>query len=197
MIDKEKRAIGFDAAEVRFSGDDKRTLEGYAAIFETPYSLPTFDEVIMPGTFSRALSEGQDVRALIEHDPGRIIGRTKNDTLELREDGRGLLTRIRLPDTQDARDLATLVERGDLDAMSFGFTVTEDRWEKKEGRNTRYIEDVDLFDVSIVSYPASVSTSVALRSMPDDLVDEDDLRRRRFRILLHGLRVNTWKNPES
>lgn len=189
----EKRAIGFDTAEFRFSGDDKRTLEGYAAVFASPYSLGRFDEVIQPGAFSRAISEGQDVRALIDHDPARIIGRTKNNTLEMREDSRGLHTRINLPDTQEARDLSTLIERGDLDAMSFGFTVQSDRWEKKEGRKVRYIEDVDLFDVSVVAYPANPDTSVALRSMPDNLEDEDDLRRRRFRILLHGLRVNTWK----
>jgi HK97 family phage prohead protease len=190
--DREIRAIGFDAAEFRFSDPQKRTLEGYAAVFESMYPLGSFDEVIMPGAFSRALEEGQDVRALIDHDPGRIIGRTKNKTLELREDGRGLLTRINLPDTQDARDLATLIEIGTLDAMSFGFTVTEDRWEKKEGRNTRYIEDVDLFDISIVAFPASPDSSVALRSMPDDLEDDDDIRRRRFNILIHNLRANTW-----
>jgi len=193
----EKRAIGFDAAEVRFSDDEKRTLEGYAAVFDSVYSLGRFDEVIKPGAFSRAISEGQDVRALIDHDPARIIGRTKNNTLEIREDSRGLHTRIHLPDTQEARDLSTLIERGDLDAMSFGFTVQSDRWEKVEDRNVRYIEDVDLFDCSVVAYPANPDTTVALRSMPDDMADEDDLRRRKFRIMLHGLRVNTWKNPES
>jgi HK97 family phage prohead protease len=133
------------------------------------------------------------VRALIDHDPARIIGRTKNNTLEMREDSRGLHTRIHLPDTQEARDLSTLIERGDLDAMSFGFTVLSDRWENENGRKVRHIEDVDIYDVSVVAYPASPDTSVALRSMPDNLDDEDDQRRRRFRIMLHGLRVNTWK----
>ena len=191
----EKRAIDFEAAEFRFGDDDKRTLEGYASVFNIKTNLGRFDEVIEPGTFTRALAEGQDVRALIDHDSGRIIGRTKNNTLELREDSRGLHTKINLPDTQDGRDLATLIDIGTLDAMSFGFTVKGDRWEKHEGRNTRYISDVDLMDVSIVSFPAYESTEIALRSMPEDL-DDDDLRRRRFQVMIYDLRKNSWKISE-
>jgi len=190
----EKRAINFEQGEVRFKDEDKRTLEGYASIFNTPTDLGNFSEVIVPGAFSRALSEGQDVRALVEHDPARIIGRTKNNTLELREDEKGLFTRIELPDTSVGRDLAALVERGDIDAMSFGFTVRSDRWERSEGKNVRYIEDVDLFDISAVSFPAYPDTEIALRSMPED--KPDDLRRRRLDIRLHDLRKNSWQNEQ-
>ena len=190
----EKRAINFEQGEVRFKDDDKRTLEGYASIFNTPTDLGSFSEVIVSGAFTRALNEGQDVRALVEHDPARIIGRTKNNTLELREDEKGLFTRIELPDTSVGRDLAALVERGDIDAMSFGFTVRSDRWERSEGKNVRYIEDVDLFDISAVSFPAYPDTSIALRSMPED--KPDDLRRRRLDIRLHDLRKNSWQNEQ-
>jgi hypothetical protein len=189
----ERRDLGFESAEFRFADGDKRTLEGYASIYGVSYDLGRFDEVVETGAFSRAINEGQDVRALIDHDPARIIGRTKNGTLEMREDNKGLFTRIHLPDTQEARDLATLVERGDLDAMSFGFTVKGDRWEKNEGRNTRYISDVDIFDISVVAFPASPTTSVALRSMEAaDAEIEADQRRRRFSLMLRGLRVNSW-----
>ncbi len=186
----ERRDLGFDNAEFRFADSDKRTLEGYASMFGNAYDLGRFDEVVEAGAFTRALSEDQDVRALIDHDPARIIGRTKNGTLEMREDEKGLFTRIHLPDTQEARDLATLVDRGDLDAMSFGFTVKEDRWEQKEDRNTRYITDVDIFDVSIVAFPANNETSVALRSL-EASQNEVDHRRRRFSLMLLGLRINT------
>ena len=178
----EKRAIGFEQAEVRFNEGDKRTLEGYASVFDTPTDLGNFQEVIEAGAFTRAL---------VEHDPARIIGRTKNNTLELREDQKGLFTRIELPDTSIGRDLAALVERGDIDAMSFGFTVRSDRWERTEGRNVRYIEDVDLYDISAVSFPAYADTTVALRSMPED--KPDDLRRRRLDVRLHDLRKNSWQ----
>jgi hypothetical protein len=96
-----------------------------------------------------------------------------------------------LPDTQDGRDLATLIERGDLDAMSFGFTVKGDRWEKNEGRNTRHISDVDLYDVSIVAYPAYPDTTAAMRSMPKD--EKGDNRRLRFDLLLKRFRANSWQ----
>lgn len=190
----EKRAIGFELAEVRFEAGEKRTLEGYASVFNTPTDLGNFLEVIEEGAFTRALDEQQDVRALIDHDPSKVIGRTKNNTLELREDGRGLFSRIELPDTTEGRDIAILVERGDLDAMSFGFTVVKDRWERNEGKNVRYIEDVDLFDVSVVAFPAYEDTSVALRSMPE--LNMDDIRRRRLNIRLHDLRKNSWNNTQ-
>lgn len=188
----ERRGLEFESAEFRFTDDDKRTLEGYASRFGNAYDLGRFDEVVEQGAFTRALKEEQDVRALVDHDPARLIGRTKNGTLEMAEDKKGLFTRIYLPDTQEARDLATLIERGDLDAMSFGFTVTEDRWEKLDGRNTRFISDVDLYDVSVVAYPANPDTSVALRSM-EAAEHEADHRRRRFSLMLLGLRQNTWK----
>lgn len=191
---EERRNLGFNMAEFRFADGDKRTLEGYASKFNVPYDLGRFDEVVEPGAFTRAIDEGQDVRALIDHDPARIIGRTKNGTLEMREDSVGLFTRVHLPDTQDGRDLATLVQRGDLDAMSFGFTVTADRWEKsEEGRNTRFIEDVDLYDVSVVAFPANQDTSVALRSM--EAAQEEEVpryRMKRFCLMMHGLRANSW-----
>ena len=188
----EQRALDFKAAEFRFADDDKKVLEGYASVFNSKTDLGRFDEVIEPGAFARSISEGQDVRALIDHDSGRVIGRTKNGTLTMQEDSRGLFTRIELPDTQDGRDLSTLIERGDLDAMSFGFTVSGDRWEKHEGRNTRYISDVDMFDVSVVAFPAYTDTTVALRSMQDTGFEGDN-RRLRFDLNLKRYRPNSWQ----
>ena len=78
----EERNLTFESAEFRFADDDKRTLEGYASMYDVSYDLGRFDEVIETGAFTRALDEGQDVRALIDHDPARIIGRSKNGTLE-------------------------------------------------------------------------------------------------------------------
>ena len=186
-MNKENRATQFEAGEIRLAdGGEKRTLEGYASVFNTAADLGRFDEVILPGTFARAINEAQDVRALIDHDPGRVIGRTKNQTLELREDGKGLWTKITLPDTQEGRDLATLIGRGDLDAMSFGFTVQSDKWEKVEGRNTRFISDVDLFDVSVCAFPAYADATVALRSMPEDKPVGDNCRLR-FNLMLKNI----------
>ena len=75
---KEKRHINFDSAELRFADGEKRTLEGYASVFNKPTDLGRFDEVIERGAFTRAVDEAHDVRALVDHDTGRVIGRTKN-----------------------------------------------------------------------------------------------------------------------
>ena len=203
-MNKEKRHINIDSAELRFADNDKRTLEGYASVFNKPTDLGRFDEVIERGAFTRAVDEAHDVRALVDHDTGRVIGRTKNGTLELREDDRGLFSRIHLPDTQEGRDLATLIERGDLDGMSFGFSVESDRWEKGEERATRFIEDVNLYEVSVVAFPAYEDTEVALRSMPDMLPDEEKAygekleretqsRKARLKKLELELKLKSWQ----
>ena len=202
-MDKEIRHIKLDAAEIRVTNDtytEGKTLEGYASVFNVATDLGRFSETIERGAFSRAISEDHDVRALVDHDSGRVLGRTKNGTLELREDKRGLFSRIHLPDTQEARDLATLIKRGDLDGMSFGFTVERDRWEKQEDRQMRFIEDVNLFEVSVVAFPAYEDTEVALLSMPDEeklygekLKADTESRKARFKKMLLDFKIKSWQ----
>lgn len=138
-------------------------LEGYAAVFDKKIRIFGFDEVIRPGAFTRALKEKQDVRALVNHDPNLILGRTKANTLELKEDKKGLFTRVELPDTTLARDTKTSVKRGDLDGMSFAFIVRKQKLSEDEDKPLlREILDVDLFDISVVTYPAFKQTSVKI-----------------------------------
>lgn len=147
------------AAEVRVAG---RKLTGYAARFDTEARIGHFTEVIRPGAFAASLKD-RDVLALVDHDPSRLLARTKTGTLELREDAEGLAYTIELPDTQAARDVLALAERGDLGGMSFGFTADKDgeRWEG----NRRELRAVTLHEISVVSaWPAYEGTSVATRS---------------------------------
>ena len=106
-------------------------------------------------------------RALVDHDPSKILGRVKSGTLELVEDKRGLRVKINPPDTQVGRDIVESIRRGDVDQMSFAFVTREDKWESDEEGNTilRELLDVDLFDVSPVTFPAYPDTTVAVRSM--------------------------------
>jgi HK97 family phage prohead protease len=148
---------------------------GHAAVFDRWTTLWegqswTWREIIRPGAFRNALSEKQDVLACINHDRGLILGRSTSGTLSLSEDSIGLLATIDLPDTQAARDLATLVERGDLSGMSFAFsvrpggdriTITNQGGMELEERE---LLDLDLFDVSVVTDPAYPQTDVAIRS---------------------------------
>jgi HK97 family phage prohead protease len=137
-------------------------LAGYAAVFnESSVPLP-FKETIAPGAFRKTLSETPDVRLLINHE-GLPIARTKNGTMTLSEDERGLFFTAELADTTDARDIYTLVSRGDVDQMSFAFRVIRQKW--SEDRTRRILSEVSLSDgdVSVVTYPAYPTTMVEAR----------------------------------
>lgn len=154
---QERRAA---PTEVRAKG---RRLEGYAALFNTEARIGTMVETIRAGAFSGSLS--RDVLALADHDASRVLGRTKSGTLRLSEDTRGLAFDLDLPDTQAARDVLALAERGDLGGMSFGFSVPDggDHWDG----DRRELRKVNLFEISVVSaWPAYDGTVVNARSRP-------------------------------
>jgi HK97 family phage prohead protease len=146
----------------------KTYLTGYAALFDNPSSdLGGFVEVIKKGAFSRALKEGQDVRHLVNHDPSLLLGRTKSGTLQLSEDSKGLRFRTLLPETGTADDLAALVARADIDECSFGFVPVEQAWMDQKAPDgsmqvIRELHDVDLVDISIVTFPAYPGTSAGV-----------------------------------
>ncbi|MFA7588578.1 MAG: HK97 family phage prohead protease [Novosphingobium sp.] len=158
----ERRALA-RPLDVRSAGDGQ-TIVGYAAVFGSIADIGgQFREIIAPGAFRGAIAG--DVRALIDHDSGRVIGRTTAGTLRLVEDDVGLAVEIDLPDTQDGRDLATLIARGDISGMSFGFIVTRQLWDETGDIPVRTIQAVDLREVSAVAFPAYDDTSLALRSL--------------------------------
>ncbi|MBB4272781.1 HK97 family phage prohead protease [Rhizobium mongolense] len=158
----EKRASGL-GVEVR-ADSDKRTLVGYAAKFDRLASIGGyFDEKIAAGAFTDAIKG--DIRALVDHDPGRVIGRTKSGTLRLREDGVGLAVEIDIPNTSDGNDLWELVSRQDISGMSFGFRVTKETWDETGATPVRTIEKLELHEVSAVAWPAYEDTTIGLRSL--------------------------------
>lgn len=171
----EKRSV-MAAPELRAAGE-KRTIAGYAAVFNSEVDIGGyFREVIKPGAFADSLASA-DVRALVDHDSGRVIGRSKAGTLRLTEDERGLAVEIDLPDTTDGRDIGELVSRGDIDGMSFGFRVTHDEWDESQEPNLRTIHKIELHEVSAVTWPAYADTSLALRSR-DQAKDEIEEKRK-------------------
>lgn len=171
----EKRSV-MAAPELRAAGE-KRTIAGYAAVFNSEADIGGFfREVIKPGAFADSLKSA-DVRALVDHNSGRVIGRSKAGTLRLTEDERGLAVEIDLPDTTDGRDIGELVNRGDIDGMSFGFRVTHDEWDESVEPNLRTIHKIELHEVSAVTWPAYADTSLALRSR-DKSKDETEEKRK-------------------
>lgn len=151
----EKRAY---AAEVRAQG---RKLEGYAATFDNPANIGgQFIETISAGAFAATLRTQPDILALVDHDAGKVLGRTRSGTLRLSEDSKGLAFSLDLPQTQAGRDVLALAERGDLGGMSFGFTVRD---EAITGTR-RDLRAVDLHEVSVVlAWPAYDGTVIHAR----------------------------------
>jgi hypothetical protein len=93
--------------------------------------------------------------------------------LILREDDHGLYTEIDPPNTQLGRDTVESIKRGDLDQMSFGFQIVKDEWKHEERETIRELVTVDLFDVSVVAFPAYTQTEVSVRSLwPDGIPEE-------------------------
>ena len=165
-----RRAFEADALSIekREEGDDTPSkLVGHAAVFNMETDLGWFREKIAPGAFTEAL-KGDDVRALFNHNPDIILGRSKANTLRMWEDERGLGVEIDLPDTQQAKDLRTSIERGDVSQMSFAFQPVVDEWDQSEEPPLRTLKAVRLFDVSPVTYPAYPQTDVAARSYQVD-----------------------------
>lgn len=164
------REIRFAAApfEVRAADDgSSATVRGYAAVFDQETMIGSyFRERIAPGSFSRAISEGQDVVFLVDHD-GQPLARTRSGTLKLEEDERGLKIEAELDsEDPDAFRVIRKMKRGDLDKMSFAMIVRAETWTDESGNVAlREIRDVDLFDVSVVTFPAYDGTEIGLRSL--------------------------------
>ncbi|WP_259744001.1 HK97 family phage prohead protease [Lactococcus lactis] len=161
---KETRVFNISQLSTRAEGEEKAVaIEGYAAVFNSKTSIGGwFDEVIEPGAFSRSLSDNGDIRALFNHNWDNVLGRTKSQTLELREDEKGLNFKVELPDTSVARDLTISMERGDINQCSFGFFITDEGWNYNVEPALRTIKEVELFEISIVSIPAYDDTEASL-----------------------------------
>lgn len=169
IAEAEKRTI---ETEVRATvGEDGLIrMAGYAATFNREADGLPFREVIIPGAFKRSLDSGQDVFLLVNHDTDQLpLARRSAGTLALSEDERGLLIEATLdPKNPRAAELASALERGDVDKMSFAFTVAPDGSTRtKDG--LRELRDLNLFEVSVVTWPAYSDTTVGLRTADDDL----------------------------
>ncbi len=152
-------------------------LEGYAAPFDKwSVDLFGFKERIAPGAFADDLKKNPDVRALVDHDSSKMLGRTKAGTLVLEEDKKGLKARITPPDTTVANDLMENIRLRNITQMSFGFQTVEDEWNEKFTERT--LKKVKLFDVSVVTFPAYRQTSIKVRSALEAAgIDEKALAR--------------------
>jgi len=158
----DKRSIAYSNLEVR-SDATGNTLVGYAAMWDTPSQDLGFTEYVTRGAFTKTLKDGADVRLLFDHD-GAPLARTKSGTLRLSEDSRGLKVEAELdPANPLAQQIMSALRRGDLNQMSFAFRTIKDSW--NTDRSVRQLREVQLYDVSVVTYPAYEETIAELRKM--------------------------------
>lgn len=147
------------------TGDGQMTISGTAAVFNLlSDDLGGFREKIAPGAFTEVLSSDPDVHMVWDHNTLYTLGRTRSKTLELTETERGLKVFNRTAPTSYAEDLKVLMDRGDIDQMSFKFTIGEEEWhEDAEGMITSNILMVDgLYDVCVCAQGAYPQTSATL-----------------------------------
>ena len=150
-------------------------IEGHFAVFDSNYVIaPGMTESIAPGAFASTIDG--DIRALINHDTTLVLGRTKANTLQLREDERGLWGHIDInPKDVDAMNLYERVKRGDVDQCSFGFEIRSQETDIHDDGSVHWtIKDVELFEVSCCTFPAYDQTSISARA-----AERDDIQKRK------------------
>jgi HK97 family phage prohead protease len=168
---------------VRTTADGSKQISGYALIWNSPsVDLGGFTEICDPGMLTRTLRESPDVLMLRDHKQELLLGRTTAGTLQLNVDSTGLAFTVTLPQTAIGEDTYENVKLGNLSGCSFGFTTVQDDFSiDNDGNVVRTLLDVDLFEISITSFPAYQDTSVSARSRAQELRtalaqrDDDDL----------------------
>jgi Escherichia/Staphylococcus phage prohead protease len=155
----EQRTVDVDVESLDTRG---RTVHGYAVVYNVlSEDLGGYKEQIAPGAFAGVLDT--DVRALMNHDPNEVLGRTKSGTLRLHDEERGLRFELDLPDSPSGENVRTAISRGDIDGASFRFDVGTEDW----SGDVRTVKTVKaLHDVSIGTYPAYPAASIELRTRP-------------------------------
>ena len=155
-------------------------VEGYFAVFNRQTELwPGAFEEIAPGAFDSTL--GNDIRALINHDTTLVLGRNKSGTLELKADSYGLWGRVEInPNDTDAVNVYERVKRGDVDQCSFGFNILKEETDWREDGSVKWtIQEVDLHEVSICTFPAYEETGVQARKAEVDQYRQRQLEQRK------------------
>ena len=170
MTDKiESRRIQFSDFELRSTtedGSDFMSFRGYAAVFNQDSEPLPFTERVAPGAFKKTLKSRNNVKMYRNHDSSALLATTRAGTLRLQEDGHGLLVDADLPPTTVGRDLSILMQRGDIDSMSFGFTVARNGDEWSADGMQRTLREVRLHEGSIgTGFPAYPQTTATVRSL--------------------------------
>ena len=164
--DKKEKEIRLLAENLEVRSDEENSdlmvVEGYAVVFDSP-ATHGFTEIIDKDAFNGC--DMKDVCLKYNHDDSHcILARTRNKSLTLTIDDKGLFIHAELIDTTSNRDIYKMIQAGLLDKMSFAFTVSEEKWDL--ATDTRTVLKIDkLFDVSVVDTPFYDTTSIYARAL--------------------------------
>ena len=186
-VSKENRQMYFlSRFTTRSENDNEKYIEGYFAVFnqQTELYRNAFEEIAQ-GAFDNSL-KNNDIRCLFNHDTAKVLGRTGNNTLELRVDSHGLWGRVQVnPNDKEANDIYARVQRGDISGCSFGFNpINEEKEFRDDGAIKWRVLEADTLEVSIVTFPAYPQTSIQARK-----VDETQYKERQILQKKNNLKV--------
>ena len=186
-VSKENRQMYFSSSfTTRSENDNEKYIEGYFAVFnqQTELYRNAFEEIAQ-GAFDNSL-KNNDIRCLFNHDTAKVLGRTGNNTLELRVDSHGLWGRVQVnSNDKEANDIYARVQRGDISGCSFGFNpINEETEFRDDGAIKWRVLEADTLEVSIVTFPAYPQTSIQARK-----VDETQYKERQILQKKNNLKV--------
>lgn len=177
--------------KTRSDGKDEKFIEGYFAVFNSETEIwDGFYEKIQKGAFNNSI-KNNDIRCLFNHDSGFVLGRTSNQTLELKSDDKGLWGRVKInPADSSAMDVYSRVQRGDISGCSFGFNPTNENYEDRDDGVLCTVLDADTIEVSICTFPAYEQTQIQARQKEYNKTKEDTLEKRKqnLRKKLEGIK---------
>lgn len=162
----------------------EKIIEGYFAVFNQETELwPGAFEEISPEAFNGSLSN--DIRALTNHETTLVLGRNKSGTLKLSVDSRGLWGQITINENDsDALNLYERVKRGDVDQCSFGFNILNEETDWREDGTVKWLlKEIDLHEVSVVTFPAYEDTGVQARHTQLEQYREKQTKQWRKKLL--------------
>lgn len=174
---KEMRISELRALDITEENKDM-IVEGYAAVFETETDLGWCKEVISRNAFNDC-NMSDCVLKYNHNDNCLILARTRNKSLELTVDNKGLKIKANLIDTTQNRDIYKMIKAGLLDKMSFAFSVRKQEWDY-ENDVRRITEISQLFDVSVVDVPAYETTEIYARSKEDYEKEKEQYRQEKL-----------------
>lgn len=198
MVSRDTRQTRSLNAELKIreiaSNNDEMCIEGYFIVFGQQTELWTGAyEEIAPNALDKTLNN--DIRALINHDTRLVLGRNKSGTLELRVDGRGLFGKIKINSNDtEAVNLYERVKRGDVSQCSFGFNIVSEETEWRDDGTVKWtITEVDLHEVSVVTFPAYEETGVQARQASVEAYREKQIlqKKNKLKVRLKNYGIET------